>query len=155
MARNAPPRLTGSAARSLPFIESGLTRGMSTAAIQAELSSAGIGVRRTDLLAAVRSIRGAGAAADRLKFIRGDYRPDPAGLPHAVTRQLREYSFRVRVQGYNPLSGQQESRYFQVSTNELISRNEIESVALGYSVDTENYEPFEPEQVDLIYATRA
>jgi len=127
---------------------------MSTTVLQRELSAAGIGVRRTDLLEAVRGIRGATLAADRLKSVRSDLRPDPARLPHAVTRQLREYSFRVRVQGLNPLSGQHESRWFQVSTNELLTRNEIEDVALGYSVDTEVYEPFDPDQVDLISATR-
>jgi hypothetical protein len=150
----AAPRLSSSAARALPFIESGVSRGLSTTQIQTELSAGGIGVRRTDLLEAVRAVRGAELAADRLKSVRSDYRPDPSRLPQAVTRQLREYSFRVRVQGYNPETGNPESRYFNVSTNELMTREDIESVALGYSVDTDVYLPFEPEQVDLVSATR-
>lgn len=154
MARTSRPGLSPSANRALPFIESGLSRGMSTTVLQRELSAAGIGVRRADLLEAVRAVRGATLAADRLKSVRSDLRPDPSRLPHAVTRQLREYSYKVRVQGFSPTTGQPETRYFSVATNDLLSRNEIEDVALGYSVDTEVYLPFEPNQVDLISATR-
>ena len=150
----AGPRLSPSASRALPFIESLTARGLTTTAIQSELQAAGLGVRRQDLLTAVRAVKGAEAAADRLKFVRSDFRPQPSLLPQAVTRQLREYSFRVKVQGVNPETGGYEARYFQVATNELLTRDEIESIALGYSVDTEVYEPFEPDQVDLVSATR-
>lgn len=127
---------------------------MSTTVLQRELSAAGLGVRRTDLLDAVRSIRGVEAAADRLKSVRSDLRPDPQRMPIARTRQLREYSFRVRVQGIHPETGERQSRYFQVATDDLMTRAEIEEIALDYSVDTEVYAPFEPDQVDLVRASR-
>src|SRR5574340_1204385 len=112
-----------------------------------------MGVPRADLLAAVRGIRGAEQAADRLKFIRYDYRPDPSMLSPAVTKQLREYSFRVKVSGYNPETGQAEDRFFNISTEDLLPRGEIESIALGHSTNTDNYAPFEPEQAELETAT--
>lgn len=148
------PLLTGAAARALPFIEKLVGQGATTSRIQSTLSAAGMGVRRQDLLAAVRGVRGAEAAADRLKFIRSDFRPQPSMLPHAVTRQLRDFSFRVRIEGVNTFNGLREIRTFNVSTNELLSRDEIEEVALGYSTDEESYTPFEPDSVNLISATR-
>jgi len=154
MVRGSRPGLSPSANRALPFIESGLSRGMSTTVLQRELAANGLGVRRSDLLEAVRSIRGTEQAADRLRSVRLDLRPDPARMPHSRTRQLREYSFRVRVQGINPETGEQQSRYFQVATDDLLTRGEIEEIALGYSVDTEVYLPFEPDQVDLVRASR-
>lgn len=148
------PTLPKSVARALPFIESAVAAGTSANVLQNSLAAAGIGVRRQDLLAAIRDIKGAQAAADRLKFIRSDFRPQPSNLPHAVTRQLRDYSFRVRVTGTNLMSGQTEIRTFNVSTNDLLSRDEIESIAVGYSTNEEEYLPFEPSEVNLISATR-
>lgn len=154
MARGSRPGLSRSANRALPFIESGLSRGLSTTQLQRQLSESGLGVRRADLLDAVRTIRGTELAADRLKAVRSDLRPDPQRMPVARTRQLREYSFRVRVQGINPDTGERQARYFQVATDDLLTRSEIEEIALDYSVDTEVYAPFEPDQVDLVRASR-
>ena len=154
MATKFPPRLSASAARALPFIEHGVAQGISTTALQQSLSSAGIGVRRQDLLDAIRAVKGAEAAADVLKSIRSDFRPNPDRLPFAVTRQLREFSFRVRVTGYDVNAGAETNRYFNISTDTNMSRDEIEEVALGYSADEENYTPFEPSNVTLISATR-
>lgn len=147
-------RLQGSAARALPFIEKMVAEGVSTRTMQSTLSAAGIGVRRQDLLAAVRGVRGAEAAADRLKFIRSDFRPQPSMLPHAITKQLRDFSFRVRVEGVNTNTGLREIRTFNVSTNDLLTRDEIEEIALGYSTNEDEYLPFEPDGVNLISATR-
>ncbi len=147
-------RLSPSAARALPFIESGLARGLSSTALQSELSAAGLGVRRTDLLEAIRSIKGMEVAADRLKSVRYDYTVDPSKLPFAVTRQLREYSFRVKVSGLNPLSGAYEDRFYNISSNDLMTRGEIEEVALTHSTNTDNYSAFEPDNAELVSASR-
>jgi hypothetical protein len=136
-----------------PAIESLFARGLSGNAIQRELSSLGLGVRRIELQAVLRDMRGASLAADRLKFVRHDRLPDPSRLAPAVWHQLRELSFKVRVQGYSPVTGEQESRYFNVSSDSLLTRGDIEGIALGYSVDDETYTPFEPQQVDLVSAT--
>jgi hypothetical protein len=149
-----PPRLTGAAARALPFIEHAVSQGISATTLQTSLSASGIGVRRQDLLDAFRSVKGAESSAQALASLRSDFRPNPERLAYAVTKQLREYSFRVKVTGFNLSTGKDETRHFSISTNELLSRNEIEDVALGYSTDEENYLPFEPSGVTLLSATR-
>lgn len=152
--------LSPKARQALPYIESGLARGLSGNAIQRELSLAGIGLRRTDLQEAIRGLRGAELAADRLKFVRPDRRVDPSRLAPAITRQLREYSFRVRIEGVNAVTGETERRYVNVSTDRLLTAEDIDSIAASYVIqdaeDLPSASPgFEVESVNLVSATRA
>ena len=148
------PILQGAASRAFPFIRSGVERGLSGNAIQSELTAAGIGVRRTEVQAAIRGITDAKLAADHLKYIRPDFRPDPLRIPFAKTKILREYSYLAEIKGYNPERGQQETRHYYIASNESMSRNEIESVALGYDADEERYEPLEVDSVNITEAVR-
>jgi hypothetical protein len=154
----ARPDLTLQARQAIPFVESGLARGLSMNAIQRSLSEAGIGVRRAELLEVGRRVRGAELAADRLKFVRPDYRPDPALLAESISgKQLRGYSFTVRIRGLVELPGgavASGERYVNVATDELLSRAEIEEAAEAFLEDDEVYEPFVVESVELLTATR-
>lgn len=154
MSRRPPRSLSPSAQRALPTITAGLARGLGANQIYDLLQSSGQGYRRTNFLSDLALIRDVDQKAARLATLAGDRHPDPSRLPFALTKQLREYSFRVRVSGYNPDTGQREDRFFSISTNELLSRDEIESIALSHSTNVDHYAPFEPDEVQLEGGTR-
>ncbi len=132
MAGPIPGGLSSTARLALPYIRSGLAGGLSANALQSSLSAAGIGVRRTELLEAVRVVRGEVAAADRLKFIRKDRRPDPVRLPLARTKMLREYGYVVELRGLDPYSGGSVTQYVTVSSSSLQTVGDIEAAAIGF-----------------------
>lgn len=154
MSRRPPTNVSANGLRALPGISSGIARGLTDNQILTALQNAGQGYRRTDFLRDVAAIRGVDQASARLSRMAGSHYPDPSRLPFALTKQLREYSFRVKVSGYNPETGQAEDRYFSISTNDLLTRDEIESIALGHAANQDNYAPFEPESVELEGGTR-
>src|SRR3972149_2657686 len=125
----ADPRLSASALRALPAITSGVARGLSSSILQDTLSAAGIGVRRTDLLTAIRYVRGTTLAADHLKAIRRDFRPHPARLPLAATRTLREYAYVVRLTGTGVGFSADGHAHVTISSSTSLSRAEIEAEA--------------------------
>lgn len=50
---------------------------------------------------------------------------DPANIPEAVSRQRREFAFTVRTTFINVATGAQESRFVTVSTDRLLTTEEI------------------------------
>lgn len=154
MAGPIPGGLSDSARRALPFVRQGVAGGMSGNALSSALSAAGAGVRRTELLDAIRMVRGEAEAADRLKFVRKDRRPDPARLPLSRTRMLREYGYVVELRGFDPQLGGSALRYATVSSSRLQTIAEIEDAALALIGDLEEYEPFEVATVLVTQARR-
>lgn len=155
MARLFGPPLSAAALRALPFIRSGVARGLSANRIAAALEEGGLGIRRTDLLSAVRAVRGEGQAAERLKFIRKDRQPDPLRLAPAITKTLRQYSFVARVQGALTDTGERETRYVTISTSRLRNIGDLEDLAASLASDPEAYAGLEVDQVDIVSAVTA
>lgn len=77
-------------------------------------------------------VRGEAAAADRLKFIRKDRRPDPERLPFARTKMLREYGYVVELRGVDPYTGGSILQYVTVSSSTLQTVGDIEAAAIGF-----------------------
>lgn len=147
--------LSASALRSIGFIRAGVARGLSTSVIQNTLSEAGMGVRRTDLLAAVRSVRGQEAAAGRLRFVRADLRPDPGRFAPAIHKTLRKFSVVMELR-----DALGDRRFLTIASNEPLSRARLEDEALGawsdgLVEDPERYGGFEPEEALPYSAWRA
>jgi hypothetical protein len=147
--------LSPSALRALPFIRSGVAQGLSANRLQATLTGTAYAVRRTDLLAAIRQVTGEQLAGDRLKFVRKDRYPDPARLQTAATTTLRRYSFVAQVRGFDPQTGQSDRRWVTVSTSNLMTVGDMESLAAEIAADPEVYTPFETEDVLITSAVRS
>lgn len=121
--------LTPSIRRAQPFIRGGVRRGMSAGEIGRALRRQGLGVRRADLLSAVRYEKGVEVSATRLASVRKDRRFDPARLPEAATKIRRAYSFTVEVTGRHEPTGKTTSRFVQISLDKVITTGEIEAEA--------------------------
>lgn len=129
----ASPRrvLSPSASRALPLIEGAAARGLSANAIGSLLAEQGLGVRRADLLEAVRFVRDKEAAADRLKFVRPGLRPDPERIPQSLHPRimLRDFSYTVEVRGSGPGFDAEGRLFVNIAADQSLTRAEIEAEA--------------------------
>lgn len=146
--------LSPSAKRALPFIERSVRTGVSVSALQTALSGQGMGVRRTELLAAVRFVRGVEIKTNAIRSIRRDRKPDPARIAIARTNIRRQFSFTVRVTGFRDVDGERVERFITLSTDTLLTRAELEAEAASViEAERGNY-PFEIETLTLDKALR-
>ena len=112
-----------------PFIKSGVRRGLSASEIGRVLRKTGQGVRRTDLLAAVRHEKGIEVSSNRLSSIRKDRMFNPASLSEAATKIRRQFSFTVRVRGIHTESKKPITKFVTVTTDTILTRGQIEDAA--------------------------
>ena len=75
----------------------------------------------------VNDIKSQEVSHGNLRVMRKGFSPDPTRLPQAFTNIRREYSFTVKVTG--TFKGKRESGYVTVSTEENMTREEIERQA--------------------------
>jgi hypothetical protein len=133
----------------LPFIESMVAEGASTAAIQAGLEQLGQTFRRTDFLAVVRAARDVELSRDYLKSVPKKFLPNPARLPPPITRTLRAFSMRVTITGRGGVTGSRAMQTLTISSSANISRQEAIDKAIElflaqqqlYRPDQEAIEP--------------
>lgn len=146
--------LSRAARRALPFIEAAVARGVSSTALQSDLAAAGMGVRRQDLLQAMRVTRGQDATANRLQNIRRNLLPDPRRIPLAQTDIRRNFSFTVRVDGTDPFTGERISKDITISSDTVLSRDDIAELVED-SIDLSNESTaIEPEDIIIVSAKR-
>lgn len=140
MAGPERPTLSAAATRALPAIEGGVARGLSANALSRTLQEAGLGLRRTDLLEAVRYVQGKAAAADRLKYVRQDYAPDPARLQPALHPDImrRAFAYTVEVRGDGPGFDEEGRLFVNVSSSTSLSRADIEAEAEASVIEGED-----------------
>lgn len=152
-------QLAGRVRRNLPTIEAGIARGLSSRAINSLISTAtGTGLRRVDLLAGMRHVRGQVEAGLHIRNIRRDRLPDPARMPRAQTHILSDYSFVVEVRGVDPSTGLASTRNLTVRSDRLLTPAEIESEARSAideaQSDTTSDVPFEVDQIVVVSGRR-
>lgn len=107
-----------------PFIRLGVTLGRSLASIGASLTRAGAGIEARSIRRIVEAEAGERRTAREVVGTAPDHLPDPAGIPEAITRQRREYAWRVRMGFIDPRTGQRQERFLTISTDQLLSPNE-------------------------------
>lgn len=127
--------LLPSARAALPFVQSMVEQGLTSTDIQAALSEAGLGVRRTDLLSLIRGIKGIEESRTYLESVRDDFRPDPSRLPNPIVNTLRTYSFQVSLNGRDSETGELRTERVTISTNSLLTAREIKDMALSLIPD--------------------
>jgi len=118
--------LTGGAAAALPFIVHGVTAGLSANAIGEALQEAGLGVRRNSLLAAVRGVRESLTGAELVKGLGASELPDPSIFRGSYTFMQRPFAYVVQVFGTNATTGAEETRNITISSEEVLSNDDIE-----------------------------
>ena len=150
-----PAWLTRGLLRALPFVDRGIAEGLSANAIGRALAAEGLGVQRSVLLRYIREARGLEARSDYFRALRTDARPDPNRLPEALTKLRRNYSTRVKVRGYDSQTGQEVTRYFTVSSDLPLTKDEaIEDILAQIEEDDERY-PLEVEEATALRQVRA
>lgn len=131
------PSLTPSLRIALPFIQSGVERGLSANGIISALRGAGMGARRSSVLGVVRALQGIKEQTGYLKYVRRDLSPDVSKLPNALTPIRKQYAYTVRLQGVD-LAGNTAESFVTVSTdNPALTRGEIEAEAQSYGLSSD------------------
>lgn len=139
MAANPLELLSQSALKALPFIRQGVARGLSSTRIQSALQASALGVRRIELLRAIRVVKGIEDTGPSLRSIPKSFAPDISRLPEPATRTLRALSFRVELRGFNITTGLNESRFVTLSLDNVLSVREMEDIALGIAGNVDAY----------------
>lgn len=130
MAANPLTLLSKSALKALPFIRQGIAEGLSATKIQKALSAADMGVRRLELLRAIRVEKKIKDTGPTLRAIPKSFFPDINRLAEPVTRTLRRLSFVMEVRGFNITTGLNESRFITLSLNNVLPVGQMEDMAM-------------------------
>lgn len=113
------------------IIRGGVARGLSSTAINDLIRSTGqTGIRRTDLLAGIRSERGVVESASRIRSVPLDRFPDPSRIAQAKGRMLSNFSYDVRVRGIDSITGEASDRFITVRSNTNLTPRQIQAEAL-------------------------
>ena len=129
--------LRGAAAlrRVLPFIRSGVNQGLSGRAITRVLQDAGLGIARSTVSSAMRSLLAETLAGQSIELQSPTSFINPEILPPALTKLARKYSFTIRITGTSEQTGFLESRFITVSTDRIMTPEELEAFAEGMGAD--------------------
>jgi len=119
-------RLPKSARLAYPFVKRAVSEGLSANAALKAWRESGGAIRRQTFLDLYRTVKGVEQAGARLRNLPLHSRPNPDRLPPAVHPILRRYSFEVRLRGVDSYTGETVERYITVSSNDLLTRREIE-----------------------------
>jgi len=111
-------------------------------------------IRRTDFLNLYREARGVTESAYHVRNIRKDYMPDPERLTHAITNIRRDYSFNVRLDIKDSESGDLITRNITVTSDRLMSVNDIEAEAESAYFDDPAYGDNEVVGLTVVEAKR-
>lgn len=121
-----------------PFIRLGVTLGRSLAQIGAALTRTGAGIEARSVRRILEAEQEERQATREILGLPADRVPDPAGIPEAITRQRREYAWRVRMGFIDPRTGKSQERFLTISTDQLLSPNE--AIELAEEMLAEDYD---------------
>lgn len=127
-------------------IRGGVARGQGASKIGETLRGIGLPIPRPVIETAVTRERRRREQGRQLRFLGRQRKPDPRKLPLALTAIQRQYAFLVTVDGIDSHSGDKIQKYITISTDELLSRDEIEALAEeAFERDTERYAILAPQ----------
>ena len=132
--------LSARARRAYPIIQRGVREGLSSQQIMGVLARGEGGIRRQSLLDIMRFERNIAVSGQGLRTMRRDFTPDPRRLPDALTKLRRPFSFQVKIRGFDLSTGEDITRFVNVSLDNPLTRAEIENIGLGFiEEDMERY----------------
>jgi len=140
----------------LPIIRGGVAKGLSSRIINTIIGSAlGSGINRNLLLKIIRAEKGIKATTPKLKFLRLTDFPNANTLPESITRQARKFRFIVEVRGTLIDTGESIVQNITVSTDTVLTRGEIESIAENFVVEGDERYGIDVNNVVLITGEQA
>ena len=131
---------TAGVREALPFIDHLARQALPANEIIRQVRAAGLTVRRAAALEAIRTIKGVIAGGRYIQAVRNDFLPNPDRVPTAATLIRRNYSYKVRVRGFDPQTGDPVERHISITTDTLMSKNDVYNIAADtLASDHENY----------------
>lgn len=132
--------LSARARLAYPIIQRGVREGLSSRQIMGVLDKTVGQIRRQSLLDIMRAERNVAATTAPLRAMRRSFTPDPRRLPDALTKLRRPFSFSVEIGGFDLSTGEDVTRYVNVSLDDPLTRAEIEAIGLEFiEEDMERY----------------
>lgn len=141
--------LSPSIIRASGFINQGLALGLSANEIARTLSTAGLGVRRTDLLSYVRTAKNAFGAATYQKGLKGDILPNPSNFSGSRYFMKRRYAYVVQITGHNPITGESGTVFRTISTDTVLTNDQWEQEAAFIASGEGGSTPWVADRYDL------
>lgn len=113
------------------IIEKGVGEGLGVDDIHAILGAAQIPMSREVLTQTIEYFNGAIDAQDYVEAIAGNILPNPDILSESLGVLKRQYSYIVRLTGYDPDTKETFTAYRTVASKNLISKQQAEDIALS------------------------
>ncbi len=118
--------------RAFPIIQGGVARGLTGNQIGRVLQLQGLGINNVVLQRIVRAEKGIAIAGARLRSMPRHLVPDPRRLPDALHKIRRAFSFTVEIRGFDLSTGEALEQSVTVTLDDVLTRGEIEELALGF-----------------------
>jgi hypothetical protein len=147
--------LPASARAAYPLIQRGVREGLSSNRILEGLVKAGLGIKRQTGLDIIRAERGVQLEGGALRNLRRTAVFNPERLPEAMTKLRRKFSFQVELRGVDLNTGENTVRLVTVSTDNAMTRNDIEAHAQAFADDDQNRYGIIIESVQLVHGLKA
>lgn len=124
--------LSGATRASYSIIQAGVSRGLSSKAINETVRAAtGAGIRRTDLLQGMRVAGNVQQAGRNIGNVGLARRPNYATLPSfAPVTSNKKYLIQYEVRWTDSLTGESGSNFITVGTDETLTRGELDQAAM-------------------------
>ncbi|HXK37160.1 MAG: hypothetical protein A2V70_19440 [Planctomycetes bacterium RBG_13_63_9] len=107
------------------------------------------------LFGAVRELRSLSNAGAHVATLADNARPDPGRLPFALTDLRRQYSFLVEVEGRSIKTGGILRQHVTVSTDRLLTREQMEDAAIEAVETDEDRYGLEDIEATAVFGMRA
>lgn len=122
--------LASRAQSNIGLIRAGVSRGMTSTQIQGLIRATGqAGIRRQDLLEGIRHVQGRVQSGTRIQNTRRDRFPDPRRIEPAKGVMLRNFSYDVRVSGFDPETGVPKDVFITIRSDENLRLGDIQDMA--------------------------
>jgi hypothetical protein len=121
--------LPASATTAYNAIRSAHRQGISARAMTPIISKTVVPISRRNVNLVIAGLKGHDRGVADLRFLKRGAVPDPTRIQFALSDIKTKYSFTLEVKGINPLTGLEESRHTQVTTDELLSRDDLDALA--------------------------
>lgn len=122
--------LTPSLRLALPYVTHAVNVGLSTNQIQSALTAGGLGVRRQDLLNAIRVLRSVTDATQTIRGLKADVLPPANLIKPSLGFQRNVYQYRYLVRGVDPVTGESGFQYITVGRDTPLSLKDAEAAAM-------------------------
>ena len=135
--------LAGVERAATPFIEALSASELSGNEILSTLKDYGIGIRRTNGLELIRQFRNINSVKPYIDGLRLDRLPNPERLAESATNILRNYSYKVSLDGTHAVTGEKVTQYVTVSTNRLLNKQAAVDIATSMALEDPSLYPID------------